>query len=197
MSGTHNDDTELWKHLKESDESAYATLFRKHYSALVSYGKSLTNHQNLVPDCVQEVFIEVWTYRQTLATPGSVKAYLLSAVRRRIARRIERDAVFRHPEEVKDTELSISFTVLDNMISDEETRIQVQQLNLLLNKLPERQKEVLYLRYNQGLEVNQISELMQINTQSVSNLLQRALKHLRGAWVGNISSLFFFFGLLS
>ncbi len=172
-------DLELWNLLIDGDEEAYSGLFCKYYPVLISYGKSLTSRHVLVPDCVQEVFIEIWIYRKNLAVPSSVKAYLLSSIRKRIARRLERDHIFRHTREFADLEFSVNFNVLDEMITDEEARSQVYQLNKLLNQLPERQKEALYLRYHQELEIEQIAELMQINPQSVSNLLHRAIKHLK------------------
>jgi RNA polymerase sigma factor (sigma-70 family) len=179
-------DSELWNLVKVGDEAAYAVLFRKYYSSLLSYGKSLTAHQSMVGDCVQEVFIEVWMYRQNLAVPSSVKAYLLAGVRKRIARRLERDRIFKNARDVQDVDFSFHFTPLDEMISDEETHRQVYQLNMLLNQLPPRQKEALYLRYHQGLDIDEIARLMQINPQSASNLLHRGIKHIRGAWVGEL-----------
>ncbi|MDG1872019.1 MAG: sigma-70 region 4 domain-containing protein [Flavobacterium sp.] len=51
-----------------------------------------------------------------------------------------------------------------------------------MNLLPSRQKEALYLRYNQGLSVEQIAELMDVNYQSANNLLHRAVLNLRKDW---------------
>jgi RNA polymerase sigma factor (sigma-70 family) len=59
-------------------------------------------------------------------------------------------------------------------------------LNKLLNDLPGRQKEALYLRYHQGLTVDQIAEILDVNYQSANNLLHRALLHLRKEWKGTI-----------
>ena len=50
---------------------------------------------------------------------------------------------------------------------------------LCLNKLPKRQKEVVYLKYYSGLKTKEISETMKINYQSVVNALHKALKNLK------------------
>lgn len=201
MSVDNDNDSGLWDLLVDGDERAYSTLFRKYYASLVSYGKSLTQHHNLVSDCVQEVFLDIWLYRKTLTHPSYIKAYLLSGVRKRIARRLERERIFRNPQpldQVETTfkvEFNLNFTVLDEMIHDEETRNQVLLVNKLLNQLPERQKEALYLRYHQGLEITQIADLMDINPQSASNLLHRGIKYLRRSWMGEISLLILTFHL--
>jgi RNA polymerase sigma factor (sigma-70 family) len=53
-----------------------------------------------------------------------------------------------------------------------------------LNQLPKRQREVIYLRYYQNLERDEIADIMGVNPQSVSNLLQAAFKTFRENWVG-------------
>jgi RNA polymerase sigma factor (sigma-70 family) len=52
----------------------------------------------------------------------------------------------------------------------------------LLNKLPKRQREVLYLRFYQNLERTEIAEIMGVNEQSVSNNLQSAFKNFKDNW---------------
>jgi RNA polymerase sigma factor (sigma-70 family) len=49
----------------------------------------------------------------------------------------------------------------------------------LLNKLPNRQKEAIYLKYYSGLKATEISEIMGINYQSVVNTLHKAIKSLK------------------
>ena len=51
----------------------------------------------------------------------------------------------------------------------------------LLNELPQRQKEVIYLHYFENMDYTQIAEVMGIRYQSVLNLTQKALQKLRSA----------------
>ena len=52
-------------------------------------------------------------------------------------------------------------------------------MQALLNKLPPRQKEVLYLLFYQDMSYEDIATVMQMNYQSARNLVHRALKLLR------------------
>jgi RNA polymerase sigma factor (sigma-70 family) len=49
----------------------------------------------------------------------------------------------------------------------------------LINVLPKRQKEIIYLKFFENLGREEIADIMQISPQAVSNLLQKALKNLR------------------
>ncbi|MFB9292708.1 RNA polymerase sigma factor [Persicitalea jodogahamensis] len=183
-------DEQLWQDLISGDESAFSTLFERHHSLLVGYGISLISHRETVQDCVQDVFVDVWLYRQSLNPSVSAKAYLISSVRKRIARRHERDKIFRKTTQLDDSlekiiEFSLDFTVEDRLIANEETLHKVRQLNQMLNALNARQREALYLRYHQGLSVDEIADILDINKQSVSNLLHRALRQLRRDWTGS------------
>lgn len=189
-------DAELWSELINGSERAFSMLFRRYYPGLVNYGKSITMHHNLVGDCIQDVFADLWIYRKSLSTPVSVKAYLLSGLRKRIARKLERDPIFRQCSGIENIEFSAPFTILDQLITDEETRSQVAYLNTLVNQLSPRQKEALYLRYYQQLSVEQIADMMQMNYQSVSNLLHRAIKQLRNVWKGEIPQMMMVFAML-
>jgi RNA polymerase sigma factor (sigma-70 family) len=189
MPSTITNDDELWSDMVNGSEKAFSTLFRKYHPRLVNYGKSITMHHNIVGDCIQDVFADIWLYRKNLGTPASVRAYLLSGLRKRIARKLERDPIFNRSSGIENIEFSASFTILDELISHEEIRSQVEYLNTLINQLSPRQREALYLRYHQQLSIEQIAEMTQMNYQSVANLLHRAIKQLRNVWKGEIPQL--------
>lgn len=181
-----SDDFALWSNLKSGDESAFSTLFEKYYSDLVRYGNSLCSYDDRVQDCVQDVFTDLWIYRASLSENAVVKAYLLSSVRKRIARLYERDPFFKKEQTIESTEFLFDFSIEQKLIDDESTARKVLQLNTLINNLPSRQKEALYLRYHQQLNVEQIAEIMTVNYQSVSNILFRGIQNLRKEWKENI-----------
>ncbi|MEM8522508.1 sigma-70 family RNA polymerase sigma factor [Flavobacterium sp. PL12] len=183
---THNNDLALWSNLKLGDEKAFSQLFEKYYSDLVQYGNSFSSFTAKVQDCVQDVFTDIWIYRETLNNDVIVKAYLLASVRKRIARHQERDRIFRKSTTVDAIEFLFDFSIEHQLIVDETTSFAVSNLNKLLNDLPARQKEALYLRYHEGLAVEEIAETLEVNYQSANNLLYRAILNLRKEWKGII-----------
>lgn len=182
------DDITLWNNLKEGDEKSFSMLFERYYADLVRYGNSLSPYEEKVQDCVQDVFTDIWVYRNTLQSSVVVKAYLLSSVRKRIARLFERDHIFRKTTSTDSIAFLLEFSVEHELIDDDfATKEKVVHLNRLLNELPARQKEALYLRYHQNLTVEQIAEMLDVNYQSASNLLHRGLLSLRKEWKGSFS----------
>lgn len=183
-------DNILWENLREGDEKSFSMLFERYYNDLINYGNSLSPFSEKVQDCVQDVFTDIWVYRSGLQNDVVVKAYLLSSVRKRIARLFERDHIFRKTTSTDSISFLLEFSVEHELIDDDfATKEKVHHLNKLLNALPARQKEALYLRYHQGLSVEQIAEMLDVNYQSASNLLHRGLLSLRKEWKGSFSLL--------
>ncbi|HJS00675.1 MAG TPA: sigma-70 family RNA polymerase sigma factor [Flavobacterium sp.] len=179
------DDNELWTDLKAGDEKAFSTLFKKYYSYLIKYGNSFSPFSEKVQDCVQDVFTDIWVYRNSLSESVPVKAYLLSSVRKRIVRLQERDRVFNKSKSMDEVVFLFDFSIEQQLISDELTSGKVVQLNKVLNVLPARQKEALFLRYHHGMGVDEIAKILNVNYQSANNLLHRAILYIRKEWKGS------------
>lgn len=145
---------------------------------------------DIVKDCVQDVFVDIWTYRHKLNEASVVKAYLLSSVRKRIARFYQREHIFSKVKDLDSLEFLFDFSIEDYLIADETMATKIEHLNRLINNLPARQKEALYLRYHQGLSVEQAAEVLNLNYQSTKNLLHRAILQLRKDFPISVLALF-------
>lgn len=175
----NSSDIALWNQLRLGDEEAFSSLFERYYSTLVNYGKTLMTGEDRVKDCVQDVFVDIWTYRYKLNEALVVKAYLLSSVRKRISRLHQREHIFSNIKNIDSLEFLFDFSIEDRLIADETTAKKVEQLNKSINQLSDRQKEAIYLRYHQGLTVDQAADVLNLNYQSTKNLLHRAILQLR------------------
>jgi len=173
-------DIELWDEFLKGDSSAFDMLMKKYYNDLFYYGQKFSSDIELVKDCIQDVFLTLWKNRKNLSHTQFVKFYLLRSVRRQIAVCTEGESKFfsKHKLAFQDG----SFTVNDKeveLITKENLQQKVAQVEGLLNELPKRQQEIIFLRFYMDADATQISEILQIKKQSVYNLLNEALKRLK------------------
>jgi RNA polymerase sigma factor (sigma-70 family) len=173
-------DMQRWSQFKEGDREAFAAIYQQHILHLITYGLRLCPDQDLLKDAIQELFVELWHSRKNLAPARSVKFYLFKALRYKLVR-LEKNRYLSQ----QSTRFALS---LDNPLEDPiETSIienesrasQVASLRQAIKSLSLRQQEAIQLRYYQGFTHDQIAELMDLNYQSVSNLLHRALTRLK------------------
>lgn len=179
-----NNDVQLWQQLKQGSELALGKLIKIYFNLLLNYGYKFVKDEAFVKDCVQDVFISIWTHRNNILTPNSIHAYLLSSVRRRVFREKVRQRIEDNPSisNIENEPELLDFSPEWQLIEKESLNEMTQKVSELLNKLPKRQREVLYLRFYQNLERTEIGDIMGINDQSVSNHLQAAFKNFKENW---------------
>ncbi|WP_247236149.1 RNA polymerase sigma factor [Telluribacter sp. SYSU D00476] len=175
------DDAVLWSYFREGDEEAYTELARRYYRTLLQYGQKFTPNVQLIEDALQDLLVHLWLHRETINDTPSVRFYLLKSFRHRILKTIKP-----RTEEVELTgrfdDLVPEFSREDSLIQVESDQALQKQMQGVLDQLPSRQQEVIYLRFFQNLKPEEIAGLLSINPQSVSNIIQRALGNLRELW---------------
>lgn len=166
-------DIELWVATKEGDRTAFGTLFRRHYSLLFNYGIKLQPDAAEVEDCIQELFVDIW--RSPSSTKiESVKAYLLTALKYKLLRPGKNRSM-----PLDNTELPFELNVESFIEAREDEQHLTTTIVHALNRLPPRQKEIVYLRIFHGLGYDELASIMGINYQVCRNLFSQAIKSLR------------------
>ncbi|GAA4454331.1 sigma-70 family RNA polymerase sigma factor [Nibrella saemangeumensis] len=173
------DDASLWRQLQAGHYQALGLLYQRYGKAMLTYGCRLTPDEDLVKDCIQDFFVELWNRRTFLATEvGSVKLYLLGGLKHKILKGTKRQERL----EPWDTDNESETPVLSYESLLVEFENETQQLNRLrqaIARLAPRQQEVIHLRFFQNLSHAETAELMNMQAQSVRNLLHVALSRLR------------------
>ncbi|SDL13340.1 RNA polymerase sigma factor, sigma-70 family [Catalinimonas alkaloidigena] len=169
-----------WNRLRQGDETALKELFTAFHADLCQYGARLSGNEELARDCVQVVFLNLWQRRARLVEVRKVKAYLFQALRHELLKKMERQQ--RHSllhQEIGHEFYGPLFSPEELVVDAERAEEQRRVLAQALNHLSAREREVIYLRYFEGLNCTQISEIMGIGYQPVLNCLYRACQRLR------------------
>jgi RNA polymerase sigma factor (sigma-70 family) len=172
------EDKLLWDKFLAGDDKAYAYFYKKYVKELFSYGMRFTPDKELVKDCIQDVFVKLYSNRSTLNGTDHVKLYLFIALKNTLFNIFQKDKSSYHIDTVEPV-FSTDYTVEDCIIADEQEKEWKEKMARILESLSPRQKEVIYYRYVEGMELKDICELMDMNYQSIQNLIQRAIKKVR------------------
>ncbi len=182
---TNNDspsdkDSKIWNAFRQGNREALDYIFKEHASNLFAYGTRFTKDQELILDCIQDLFVELWHRRQTLSETNSIKFYLLKALRRRIARTVHGakrlEAV---TDEVQYLEEKMNFSVEQLMVAQEADQARKAGLRRALEGLTKRQRESIYLKFFQGLNNEAIASVMNLSEASAATLVSQAIAALR------------------
>ncbi|HEX9511972.1 MAG TPA: sigma-70 family RNA polymerase sigma factor [Puia sp.] len=169
-----------WQQSLEGDSHAFYYIHRELFKGLYNYALKLLQDNDLANDAVQELFVKIWTKRNSIGKLQKVKPYFFTALRRQILNQL-RNLQLRELRISRIPRPDIDFSPEEIVVKNEEYRSLQKKILELLNELPKRQKEVIYLHYFEEMDYAQISAIMGINYQSVLNLTQKALQKLRSA----------------
>ena len=169
-------DIALWEAYQKGDHDSFALLFRRYYEALVKYGSKLTSNSDVLEDCIQELFTELWQNKSQTQVQ-SVKAYLFKSLKYKLYRANQRKTTGPFNENHSDVMFELSHeTLLVGREQDAEKTARVLQA---LAQLSNRQKEIIYLKFYQELNYEEVSEIMNINYQAARNLLYQSIKSMK------------------
>lgn len=175
-----SEDNRLWAELRSGRQAALEELFLRHHKHLYNYGIKINKDREVVRESIQQLFLTLWKRHRFLSGAESVKAYLLSSLRRLILEEMQRKKAratrnWAYLEKQDDN----AFNVEELMIREEITAEKKQILEHVLRQLTPRQKEAVFLRFYHGLTNSEITGVMNINEQCVRNLLSDAIRRLR------------------
>jgi len=168
---------EAWSNFKGGDFASLGILFEIHYEELFYYGIKIVALPEMVKDTIQDLFADVWERRDKMALVDNFKAYLIISLRRELIRRITRIRKETSSEAL--ATLQFSFSPEDFLILDEENQNHSRLLSQSMESLTDRQREVILLRFFHSLEFSEIGQVLDMNIQSVRNLLFRSLEKIR------------------
>jgi len=173
------DENTFWMAFKRGDVKAFEQLYNRYFGVLANYGYRLTSDKQQLEDAIQDVFMDLWRRKQHLTDVESVKFYLFRALRNQFIRNTRHD-VFEVAEDINDfLDLLVSFSAEQQSIEKEATNQQVELVKRAIAQLSGRQQEAINLRFYHGMSLDEMTQLMGLSKQSVSNLLFKAYAALR------------------
>ena len=169
------EDRELFLKLRDNDERAFQTLFRKYYPAMCHFARQFLNDFEMAEETVQDMFVKIWEKRAALNIETSVKHYLFRSVRNHCLNQIQH-------EKIKKQYANMVLETAQQEINPEHFYIEVdliQRIEQSIESLPPKRKEIFRLSREQGLKYKEIADELNISVKTVEAQMGLALKHLR------------------
>lgn len=127
-------------------------------------------------EVVQEVFLYIWEKREGLKPDQSFNAYIFT-----IAYNIIRKYFIRKNREnaFKDEQLYIFLNEENNLDQIIDYKFLLEKVELIINSLPARRKEIFIKRKYEGMAIKQIADELGISPNTVENQLSAAQKQIQ------------------
>lgn len=173
------EDKYIWEEFKKGEEHALSFIYYQNIDFLAFFGKRFTKDENLVIDCIQDLFYELIRKKRNLGETDNIRLYLLKSFRRKLVREIQKKQ--KHEIQISEIEIypNLIFSVEEDLIEEERQSQKSTILKKAMGELNDKQREILYYKFNCGFNYKQISEIMSISNDSARQLVSRAVASLK------------------
>ena len=175
-----NNDNNLWQGLKQGDKEMFLTLYKKYYHTLLFIGLKEMKDAQLVKDTIQQLFLYLWEKRETIQEANNVKCYLVTSFLRKLT------ADWKKSQKAGVLQVVWNSYPADPQPNPEEKLIKKDEQSHLfkllmdrINELPHRQKELIVLKFYDGLTYEEIVQKTGLSHRTVYNKIHEGLKKLK------------------
>ena len=179
------DDLVVWEEIKCGSRDALEKLYCHYSAALIRYGIHITSETDLVEDTLHDLFLYLWTNRETTTIKVSVRLYLYRAFRNNLIRAVIKRGEAEDCKKLRESMDDV--TAIDSARSPEgpggvesmDREERCRRVADALAMLGMQQREIVCLRFFNDLTNREIAQILNIREQTVKNVLGKSLRRLR------------------
>ena len=80
---SHKTDVEIWRSFKNDDKEAFSDIYTTYFKVLYNYGYKICKDEELIKDCIHDVFARINESKKRLSDVTNIKFYLLKSFKTR------------------------------------------------------------------------------------------------------------------
>ncbi|AFZ03192.1 sigma-70 family RNA polymerase sigma factor [Calothrix sp. PCC 6303] len=171
-------DEALFVALKNGDAAALSVLFNRHGRLVYGLALKILANPQEAEDLTQEIFLTLWRKASTNPDCRFFVRYLITITRSRAIDKL-RDRTRQLKLVEKVGKMSNDKTPEPTPVEQASFTERSQRVNHALSELPEKQRQVIELAYNQGLSQSEIAKQLDIPLGTVKTNTRQGLLKLK------------------
>ncbi len=176
------DDAQIIHRILSGEGTAFNTLFQKYQKSIHAIAWQRIGDYHIAEEITQDVFLQAYNKLSTLKDPDKFSRWLYTITRRRCANWLEREKPTVQSLEATDTAI-LEKSAYANYVAEQREKAATEHrreiIDMLLEKLPEHEREVITLYYLGEMTSKAISKLLDVPVNTIKSRLRRARKRLQ------------------
>ena len=184
----NHDDQELLSRLTSGDAAAFRALYDRYWQRLLYFAsQKIKGDMAEAENIVQDIFISLWERRETLTITHNLEAYLVTSVKYRVIKWLNR-----HFTESLYNEDGEAIDILDDSTQEYLAFDELEKrLAAIVGTLPEKAQLIYRLNKDEGMTHRQIADELGMTETAVNVTLVRTRKTLRSSLGSFLNSFLF------
>lgn len=164
----------LGRFKEDLSQESFADFFDCYYDRLTRFAGTIVKSDLLAEEVVLDVFLKLWESRSTIGTINNIETWLYISVRNNAINVLKKEQRFQF-DMLADAHIRLA----DYKPSAENNLIETEMflsLNKAVQLLPSKCKIIFKLIREDGLNRNEVAEILNISVKTVDNQLAIAVK---------------------
>ena len=171
-----------WQLLADGERQGLYKCFDIFYDDLYRFGLVLYKNPELVKECINNLFIELWKIKHKLSEVNNIQQYVLTIFKRILYKtylKYNSEMQFELLEENILEAGLIQQSYESILIASQQDEHLKKRLQKALNQLSPRQKEIIRMRYFEHLSIDEIAEKTGLTERTIYNTIYNSIKVLK------------------
>lgn len=166
-----------WKQFKKGNQESFRKIYDFFFDRLFWYGSKISADNDLIEDCIQELFLSLYSRRENLSETDNLEFYLLKSLKLTIYQKLRYQNRF--------NDLSLPLNNFELQLADEIDEAEgvnssrIELVKASMDSLSPSAKEILYLKFYSNLDYKQIGEMLGVKPDSVKKQVYRTVARLK------------------
>jgi len=169
----------VWKRFRSGDRYAFSEIYKEFADVLFAYGSKITSDRELLKDCIQDLFYNLYRYNIHLQNPENLEFYLFRSLKNDIVRKIRNNYQESSLTDEGMFQFDLKFQVEQDVYDIESDELRIVALRRILQTIDPQKRELLFLKFSTGLNYPEIGEIVGMNADTVKKQVYRTLDSLR------------------
>jgi RNA polymerase sigma-70 factor (family 1) len=164
--------------LTQGDAKAFECLFKLYYPRLTLFANRFLNDVAVSEEIVSDVFVVLWEHGHEITFNGTVSGYLFKSVQNRCLNYLKHQKIenlYVNYLERKQLLEEVVFAAESRYLEKE----MVQQINIALESLPEKCRQIFMMSRFEHLKYKDIANKLSLSPKTVERQISIALDKLR------------------
>jgi RNA polymerase sigma-70 factor (ECF subfamily) len=162
--------------LANGDQFAIEELYNYYYPRLYNFSKSILKIEDGIDDILQEVFIKIWINRAKITKADSFNSFIYTISKNLLLNELRRKL---NMQKFRDKIAKLAIAKEYSLIELAEYTELKERIELAINELPDRQKEIFILSRLNGFSHKEIAAQLAIRTKTVEYHISKASNYIK------------------
>ena len=173
---------DVWIRFNTGDRIAYSEIYEEFIDSLFAYGYKISHDREMVKDCIQDIFLDLHRLHPNLKNPEYIEFYLFKSLKNAIFHKSQKERKLQSLPLDGTANYDFKFEVEQDASELESDHLRLEKLKDILAALDPQKRELLYLKFNSGMNYHEIGQMLNMQTDTVKKQIYRLIDQIRGKY---------------